>query len=269
MELTNEQEKTLKQAKEIQNVLIKDFKKINDDFVKNNIKWYAHGATLLGAWRDNKFVPWDDDIDMFMTMYHFRKNFKAIRKIVNSHGYELYSAHEKWHPYKDPYIKLFKSDTVIIDGFEYRPFIDIFLVQKWTNHNDFLKLYHLKNHYSNMYSRNPFVPYKFGYWVKKKYFNRLDYSKSDSVMFIDWKAKFDFSLDISETVKLNFENTTINAPKNYREWLSVWYNNTEEKVPEVPKKLRHIHKNRIFVKRIKKKTVFVDDFKDFLWGKEK
>ncbi len=269
MKLTSEQQKTLKQAKEIQNVLIKDFKKINEDFAKNGIKWYAHGATLLGAWRNNKFVPWDDDIDMFMTMHHFKNNFKKIRKIVNSHGYELYSAHEKWHRNREIYVKLFKSETVMIDGFEYRPFIDIFLAQKWTNHKDFKKLYNLKYYYSTMYSRNPFMPRVFGNWVKKKYFKKFDYSKSDNVMFIDWKAKIDFSLDVSDSVQLNFENTTINAPKNYRAWLSVFYKNTEEKVPAVPEKLRHIYKNKIFVEKIKKKTVFVDNFEDFLWGKEK
>ena len=39
----------------------------------NNIVYYIMGGTALGAIRHGGFIPWDDDLDIFMTPSEYAK----------------------------------------------------------------------------------------------------------------------------------------------------------------------------------------------------
>ena len=55
--------------------LLGSFQKICGE---NNLKYYASGGTLLGAVRHQGFIPWDDDIDLFMPRDDYEKLFKKV-----------------------------------------------------------------------------------------------------------------------------------------------------------------------------------------------
>ena len=59
----------LKHLQKVLLMILKDFIKICEI---NNLTYYAHGGTALGAIRHNGFIPWDDDIDVVM----FREDYE-------------------------------------------------------------------------------------------------------------------------------------------------------------------------------------------------
>lgn len=59
--------------KDLQNCLLNIMKYIHDFCESNNIEYFIMGGTALGAVRHGGFIPWDDDIDIFMTPESYEK----------------------------------------------------------------------------------------------------------------------------------------------------------------------------------------------------
>lgn len=68
----------------IQNVLIELLDEVDRICKENDIKYFLSGGTLLGCIRHRGFIPWDDDVDLWMTRKNFNRFRKAIKKDLNS-----------------------------------------------------------------------------------------------------------------------------------------------------------------------------------------
>lgn len=77
--------KLYKYYKEITKQLL-DF--INNVCKKNNLSWWLYGGTLLGAYRHNGFIPWDDDCDIAMIRPDYEKFFDLFKKEIDNNNLE-------------------------------------------------------------------------------------------------------------------------------------------------------------------------------------
>ncbi|WKX02592.1 LicD family protein [Candidatus Mycoplasma mahonii] len=101
----NDRQKVLKLAKEFVNIC-----------EKNNIWYIADNGTLLGAIRNNKIIPWDDDFDVSMTIHSFKK----LKKLFPE---RIIDTNEKGHPLLIP--KFLVSRMLYLSSVV---FVDIFLI---------------------------------------------------------------------------------------------------------------------------------------------
>lgn len=70
-------------VKDVQNRILEVMKFIDRVCRENDIEYFIMGGTALGAIRHGGFIPWDDDLDIFMTPQNyekFRKVFNTLRK---------------------------------------------------------------------------------------------------------------------------------------------------------------------------------------------
>jgi lipopolysaccharide cholinephosphotransferase len=59
--------------KKLQNCILNIAQYIDEFCLKNNIDYCLMGGSALGAVRHNGFIPWDDDLDIFMTPDNYEK----------------------------------------------------------------------------------------------------------------------------------------------------------------------------------------------------
>lgn len=66
---------------EIHKELLEALDKIDDICRKNHIYYSLHGGALLGAERNGKLIPWDDDLDISMSRSNFNRFEKACENL--------------------------------------------------------------------------------------------------------------------------------------------------------------------------------------------
>ena len=82
---------------------------------KHDIKYYLAGGSALGALRNHCFLPWDDDIDLYIT----RDNWNKLKNLIESNE-NVFSKNRKlvytenaiYH--RNPIIRLVNTDTTVI-----------------------------------------------------------------------------------------------------------------------------------------------------------
>lgn len=74
------------ELKEMQSLALTILKGINEFCSEYNLSYYLAYGTLLGAIRHKGFIPWDDDIDLWMKRDDFNKLCDSFQVWGSSHG---------------------------------------------------------------------------------------------------------------------------------------------------------------------------------------
>ena len=98
--------------RDVQLKILEIMKYIDSICRKNGIVYFIMGGTALGAVRHGGFIPWDDDLDIFMTPEEYSK-FKAVFEKENSDRFVL----QEWRTVKRylEYAKVRMNGTTFIE----------------------------------------------------------------------------------------------------------------------------------------------------------
>ena len=98
----------------LKDFLLKDFHQLITFLESNNLRYFCAFGTALGAVRHNNFIPWDDDIDIYMPYNDYKKliDLTYQKKIIND-KYEILSLRND--DYFTPFAKFVNLQTSVVE----------------------------------------------------------------------------------------------------------------------------------------------------------
>lgn len=263
----------LKKVQKTQLGILEVFKSICK---KHNLRYYAIGGTLIGVHRHKGFIPWDDDIDLGMPRPDFERFVALQNEFPN--GYTL-TNHENEPNWQFNLCQFVDSESEIIERLNEKPrrchiWIDIFPIDGMPS-NSFIRWLHAKHimfyryliqianlkTQVNVHKANRpilekmvlkllhYVPLgkkvnvdkalqKMDEVLKKYDFDKSSYAgnmlgrkrEEEAVPRCWWDGP----------IECPFENTTINSPKGYDQYLKHIYGNYMQIPPENKRESHYI-----------------------------
>ena len=98
---------TLEEVKQIQIELLDE---VHRFCTQNKLRYFLSSGTLIGAVRHKGYIPWDDDLDLYMP----RADYEKFIQSYQSNKYEVLSLQTQ-PSYVFPYMRLAKRNTLIIE----------------------------------------------------------------------------------------------------------------------------------------------------------
>ncbi|OOF42138.1 phosphorylcholine transferase LicD [Rodentibacter trehalosifermentans] len=240
-------------------------KYFNHICAKNNIKYSLGGGTLIGAVRHQGFIPWDDDIDVYMCRDEYEKFVKAWQ-LQQHTKYELSLAESIDGILPGVMTKIVDKETYLVETNRRVTgiFIDIFI---WDGvPNEPLLIYKAMR-------KHRLVELRFSScrkrWIRAKenslmkaifsklshyFFNKMmadltlfqkkyPIVRSDYIGLLsdygNWQKSYMPKTYFSDVVYFNFEGERLPIMNGYHEYLTMYYGNYMTLPPLEERKLHH------------------------------
>ncbi len=239
-----------KSVRKVQEKILDTMKYIDKICRDNGIVYYIMGGTALGAIRHGGFIPWDDDLDIFMTPSEYEK-FKIAFENANSSDFVL----QEWKttPNYLEYAKVRMNGTTFIEecfkdrkDMHHGIYVDIMILHKVPKLKFVQKLVYYESKFVTLYalSQRNWKPKSKGQaamlkslkimpckLMAKLFYKRIyKYdSRTDNFMYCYWitPAKFRNGLFdksfFSSPVDVPFEDTLLLGSEKIKEYLEYRY----------------------------------------------
>ena len=219
---------------------------------ENNLRYWVCGGTLLGTIRHKGFIPWDDDIDIFLPWQDYQK-FIELFEETERFGMLGFGTSEV-NDFPDPFAKVTDKRTIIDENIgtlrKINPlFIDIFplvgLPEDEKERNLFFAGYKELNRqiWQEFYATNGKVDI-FSKWFdeQKAFLSKYDFDKASYVGVLGtayWERDCTTRKVYEETLRMQFEDIEVNVPVGYKEYLDNLYGKDWMQIPDESKRKTH------------------------------
>lgn len=252
--------------------LLETFLFTKDFLSKHDMTYVGCGGTVLGAVRHQGFIPWDDDIDIYMPRSDYER-LLTMGDELRPLGYDIISVADKG--YYMPFAKISDRNSTIWE-FEHLPlimgvYIDIFPLDEFNEPDEAITARQYRSHFYFDKYINALSHYTLGslfqcllrgnihgaglrilnLWRKRnpqRYLQAfLDFERTYAggsgekcVCVTQWEGRIFQTQWFHDVIELPFESTTVAVPRDYDAYLTLLYGDYMTLPPE-EKRVSHPH----------------------------
>lgn len=219
---------------------------------KHNLRYWVCGGTLLGTIRHGGFIPWDDDIDIFLPWQDY---LRFIEIFEETDRFEMLGfGTAKTSDFLDVFAKVVDNRTIVNENIstlrKVNPlWIDVFplagLPEDTQERHLFFTNYKelVRRIWQEFYAANGKIDVFSGWYDRQKAF--LDRYSFDDSAYVGVLGTAYGERDCTTrkvydvTLRMRFEDIEVNVPGGYQEYLDNLYGTDWMKLPDESKRNTH------------------------------